>query len=324
MRTLVTGATGMIGPALVNNLLLNRCHVRVLSRRKFDPRLFQGPVDRVFGDIGDIHAIRKAVEGVNVVFHLAAKLHINDPSSKQSEEYLRVNVNGALNVAQAVIDADVERMVHFSTINVYGPSVGMEPYTEASPFNPQSLYAESKIQSEKGIRKLFRGNKRSSAVILRLAAVYGPRLQGNYRMLVNALRHGLFWPVGNGQNRRTMVYIDDLVQAAILAAEHPKAAGAVFNITDGKVHTLNEVIGAIASALGKVPPRFHLPLGPVQALSALTDHTTKALRLPAPRLRPIVTKMVEDVAVSGDKFCHDLSFKPRYDLGRGWYAAIHS
>lgn len=324
MRALVTGATGMIGPALVNQLLSDGWNVRILVRRDFTPRLFANPVERVTGDIANQQSLRSAMGDVDVVFHLAAKLHLNDPSPNQAHEYQRVNVDGALNVASAAIEARVKRLVHFSTIAVYGPSFGHVPYTETSPLNTQSLYAETKRKSEEGILKMFKGNSKSSAVVLRLAAVYGPRLQGNYRTLVKALRWGVFFPIGSGQNRRTMIYIDDLVRAAILAAEHPKAAGAVFNLTDGKIHTLNDVLAAIAGALGKSPPPFHLPYKPMRAISALTDRLTHTLRLPAPRLEALIEKMTEDVAVSGAKLCHDLSFLPRYDIGNGWKTALDS
>jgi nucleoside-diphosphate-sugar epimerase len=113
-----------------------------------------------------------------------------------------------------------------------------------------------------------------------------------------------------------------MVRAAILAAEHPKAADTIFNVTDGKIHTLNEVLTAIAFALGKKPPGFHIPSRPVQVFSSLTDQLTNALRLPVPGLRNLVDKMMEDVAVSGEKICNDLSFIPRYDLESGWQAAL--
>jgi UDP-glucose 4-epimerase len=324
MRALVTGATGMIGPALVNQLSAKGWKVRILVRRSFDPTVFATSVERVAGEVEDPHALQSAMEGVDIVFHLAAKLHLNDPSSDQAQEYRRVNLDGAINVAQAAIAAQVRRMVHFSTISVYGPSLGLEPFTETSPLNPQSFYAETKIQSEEGIRKIFKGDPRSSVVVLRLAAVYGPRLQGNYRTLVKALQRGLFWPVGEGQNRRTMIYIDDLVRAAILAAEHPAAADSIFNVTDGRIHTLNEVMIAITQALGKKPPLLRLPRRPVQKIAVLADHLTETLRLPMPRLRLLVDKVLEDVAASGDKLRHQLSFRPQYDIKQGWQAALRT
>ena len=324
MRALVTGATGMIGPALVNKLLAEGWNVRILVRRPADPALFAAAVETAAGDIGDHKALPAAMEGVEVVFHLAAKLHLNQPSPQQVHDYQRVNVDGALNVAAAAVDAGVKRMVHFSTISVYGPSRGRDPFTEASPLNPQSLYAATKRQSEEGVRKMFHNNSRSSAVVLRLAAVYGPRLQGNYRSLVKALQNGLFWPVGSGQNRRTMIYIDDLVRATIQAAQHPKAAGAVFNVTDGRIHTLNEVIAAIAKALGKKPPRLHLPSRPVRSMATLVDATTARLRMPAPSFGLLIDKLTEDVAAYGDNLCRQLSFRPEFDIEHGWQAALAS
>lgn len=323
MQALVTGATGMIGPALVNQLITSGCRVKIVSRSPFDADMFDASVETCPGDILDIHSIRRAVESVDVVFHLAAKLHLNDPSPDQADQYQRINVDGAMNVARAACEANVGRMVHFSTINVYGPSlVEAPPYSEKSPLNPKSLYAVSKMRSEEGILKIFRESERSSAVILRLAAVYGPRLQGNYRTLVKALKKGLFWPVGNGQNRRTMIYIDDLVRAAILAAEHPRAGGQIYNVTDGKIHTLDEVLRAISCAVGRKSPRFHLPRRLVQGFSDIGDRFVKTMHLQVPNLRKIVDKLLEDTAVSGDKFCRDLCFQPRYDLWQGWKTAL--
>ena len=323
MRALVTGATGMIGPALVNQLLDESWNVRILARHSFNPALFMAPVERFSSDIVDLDSLRPAMEGVDVVFHLAAKLHLNTPSPKLSQEYRKINVDGATNVARTALDAGIKRMVHFSTISVYGPSFGQAPHTEASPLNPQSLYAETKSQSEEGIRKIFQGGQRSSSfVILRLAAVYGPRLQGNYRSLVKALRLGLFRPIGSGRNRRTMIFIDDLVRAVLMAAQHPKAAGQVFNVTDGQIHTFNDVLNAMAGAMGKPPLSFHLPYKPMRTISAMTDHLSQTLRLPLPRLEPLVDKMIEDVAASGEKLRHELSFFPEYSLGEGWKMAI--
>lgn len=322
MRALVTGATGMIGPALVNQLRAENWDVRILLRHTVDTALFSEAVDCFRGDIVNLESLRPAMEGVDVVFHLAAKLHLNNPSPNLAQEYRRINVDGAVNVARASLDAGVKRMVHFSSISVYGPSDGAAPFKETSALNPQSLYAETKIQSEEGVRKLFQGSPRSSYVILRLAAVYGPRLQGNYRTLVKAIRHGLFLPVGDGRNRRTMIYIDDLVQAAILAAVHQGAAGATFNVTDGMIHSLNEVVAAIAHALDKKPPCMRLPGRPVQKMTDVADQLSEILHLPTPKLRPLVDKIMEDVAARGDALGRQLAFQPRYDLKRGWQAAL--
>ncbi len=102
--------------------------------------------------------------------------------------------------------------------------------------------------------------------MLRLGAVYGSRIKGNYERLTRALACHRFIPIGNGLNRRTLVYDKDVGRAATLAVSHPAAAGRVFNVTDGGFHALNEIIESICSALGRKPPRLSLPVGPTRTL----------------------------------------------------------
>src|SRR5690606_11500198 len=103
-------------------------------------------------------------------------------------------------------------------------------------------------------------------VVLRLGAVYGSHVKGNYERMIRALARNRFIPVGKGLNRRTLIYEKDVGRAAALAVSHPSATGRVFNVTDGKFHTLNEIIESICSAMGRKPPRWFLPVGPTRSL----------------------------------------------------------
>jgi len=105
--------------------------------------------------------------------------------------------------------------------------------------------------------------------VLRLGAVYGSRIKGNYEQLTRALSRNRFIPIGSGLNRRTLVYDKDVGRAAVLAVSHSAAAGRVFNVTDGNFHTLNEIIESICSAPGRKPPRLSLPFGPIRTLISL-------------------------------------------------------
>ncbi len=157
---------------------------------------------------------------------------------------------------------------------------------------------------------------------MRLGAVYGSRIKGNYERLTHALARHRFIPIGNGLNRRTLVYDKDVGRAAALAVSHPAAAGRVFNVTDGEFHTLNEIIESICSALGRKPPRLSLPVGPTRTLIGLIEKGSHAIGLKPPITRAIIDKYTEDIAVNSQRIQTELRFKPQYDLESGWRETI--
>lgn len=148
------------------------------------------------------------------------------------------------------------------------------------------------------------------------------RIKGNYERLTHALARNRFIPVGNGLNRRTLVYDKDVGRAAVLAVSHPAAAGEVFNVTDGTFNSVQDIISAICAALGRKSPRFPLPLPPIRFAAGLMEDTAKALGFRTPLNRAMVDKYTEDIAVSGEKICSLLGFKPEYDLISGWKKTI--
>jgi len=158
--------------------------------------------------------------------------------------------------------------------------------------------------------------------VLRLGAVYGSRIKGNYERLTHALARHRFIPIGSGLNRQTLVYDKDVGRAAVLAVSHPAAAGRVFNVTDGKFHTLNEIIESICSALGRKPPRLSLPRGLTRALVAIVEKGSRSIGLKPPITREIIDKFTEDIAVDSSRIQTELGFKPQYDLESGWRETI--
>ena len=133
---------------------------------------------------------------------------------------------------------------------------------------------------------------------------------------------GAFIPVGNGLNRRTLIYDKDVGRAAALAVSHPAAAGRVFNVTDGEFHTLNEIIESICAALGRKPPRLSLPAGPTRSLVGFVEKGCQAMGLKPPVTKAIIDKYTEDIAVDGSLIQKELGFVPRYDLKDGWEETI--
>lgn len=319
-RVLVTGATGAVGPRVVAALVEAGCLVRALSHDPPPADLWPAGVEAEVGDVTDRAAVRAAMRGVDAVVHLAALLHVVDPPASLRSAYERINVGGTALVSEAAREAGVGRLVLFSTIAVYGASAG-GVLTEDSVPHPDSFYAETKLAAEQIVRAARRDDGGELGTVLRLGAVYGSRIKGNYRRLVTALARGRFIPIGRGLNRRTLVYDRDVGRAAVLAALHPAAAGQVFNVTDGRIHTLEEIIAALCGALGRMPPRVTLPVGPTRRVAGLLEDGARLCGLRSPVVRATIDKYTEDVAVDGSRLC-SLGFAPRYDLAAGWRETV--
>ncbi|MCG6535826.1 MAG: NAD-dependent epimerase/dehydratase family protein [Syntrophales bacterium LBB04] len=124
---------------------------------------------------------------------------------------------------------------------------GAEGYVlnERSPTHPETFYAQTKLSAEQIVLNARGADGQPLGTVLRLGAVYGSRIKGNYERLTHALARHRFIPIGNGLNRRTLVYDKDVGRAAVLAVSHPAASGQIFNVTDGQFHALNEIIESV-------------------------------------------------------------------------------
>lgn len=312
----VTGATGVVGSTLVRCLLERGYRVRALVRCASPAGNLPESVEVVRGDITDCRVLRAATENTTLIFHSAAKLHVNNPSSVSRAEYRRVNVEGTRRLVEAALATGVRRLVFFSTINVYGASEPREVLNEDSPLCPDSWYAETKAEGEQIVLAGL------PAVVLRLAAVYGPCMKGNYLRLLNVLRRGGFAMIGDGRNRRTLVHVSDVCEAALVAAEQPAAAGRTYNVTDGSVHTFEQITDAMSAALGRRPRRVYLPVRPARLAAGLLEDVSRFLGKESTIGRRTVDKLVEDIAVSGTLIQRQLGYRPRYDLAAGWRATV--
>jgi UDP-glucose 4-epimerase len=321
MNILVTGATGAVGPRVVHVLSAAGYWVRTLSLDQPSKGQWSDDVETRIGDVTDKSAVQSAMQSVDAVVHLAALLHIANPPPEMREKYERINVGGTATVVEAAIEAGVKRVVLFSTIAVYGHADGCV-LNEQSPTHPDTFYAQTKLAAEQIVLNAKDTNGHPVGAVLRLGAVYGSRIKGNYERLTHALARHRFIPVGNGLNRRTLVYDKDIGRAAVLAVSYPAAAGRVFNVTDGKFHTLNEIIESICSTLGRKPPRFSLPVGPCRSLVGFIEKGCRAVGLNPPLIHEMIDKYTEDIAVSSQRIQTELGFKPQYDLRSGWQETV--
>ncbi len=313
---LVTGATGAVGPRVVHACQTAGYSVRTLSIDMPDAGVLPPDVEVHVGDVCDTQTVRTAVAGVDVVVHLAALLHQFENPGALGFQYERVNVGGTENVVRAAIAEEVGRVVFLSTIAVYGPSSG-QVIDEETPPRPDTPYGQTKLAAEHAVLSAMSGGL-PIGTVLRSAAAYGSRVKGNYRRLAVAIARRRFVPLGSGVNRRTLVHDRDLASAVVLALGHPAAAGAVFNVSDGAVHTLAEIVAAIHRAIGRRPPRFHVPLAAARAALGACESTSRMVGFRPPLTRTLLEKYTEDIAVDATRIQRTLGFSPAVELECGW------
>jgi len=321
MRVLVTGASGAIGPAVVKTFHERGYSIRTLSIDTPPMNFWPKDVETFTGDVTDSCAVGDAMQNISVVVHLAAMLHIFESISTSRKLYEKINIGGTSVVTKAAIRAGVKRIIFFSTIAVYD-HMGSLCLKEDSLTCPGTEYARTKLEGERIILSAKRADGIKIGTVLRLGAVYGDRIKGNYSRMVHALARNRFIPIGDGLNRRTLVYDKDVAEAVVLAVENHAAAGRIYNVTDGNVHTVKEIVAAICRALGRKPPRFSLPVTPVRLAAGVLEQGVRLLGCSSPVTRATVDKYTEDIAVDGSLIQKELGFVPKYDLDSGWQETI--
>jgi nucleoside-diphosphate-sugar epimerase len=278
---LVTGATGFIGGHLAERLVKEGHRVRCLVRASSDTsRLRALDVELAVGDLTDARSLAGEVEGCRYVLHCGAQ--VSDWGT--AEEIGRINVGGTRDLLAASAAGSVRRFVHFSTTDVYGYPGGAaidETYAGARFAN---WYSQTKRDAEAEVRRAS-----IEAVILRPATVYGPRSTDVVGEIAKALRGGHMLLVGGGRAVAGLCYVDNLVDAAILALRHEAAPGQAprqrgqtplssFNITDGLDVTWKRFTDDLADGLGCSRPRWSLPYPVALGLGFALEHGYRLLR----------------------------------------------
>lgn len=313
-RVFITGATGCIGSALTKRLSAEGAQVVALVRdylRAGHISSLPG-VEIIAGDLFAREAISQAMHGCDTVFHLGAKVHSSEREARQSpEEFLRINVEGTRCVLEAAIESGVESFVFFSTVAVYPESDN--ELDEQTPPTPVTPYGQSKLAAERLVlaRAAEHGMK---AVVLRPAVVYGPRDRGNVSRLIETIRRGRFFIIGDGTNRKSMVAVENVVDAALLVAGNERARGQIYNICDERSYTLNEIAATIAEAVGRKPRFPHLPTSVAMLMGRLADAVSRVSGLDLPLSSDRVRKLGGNTRYSAAKIERELGFRPGVEL----------
>ncbi len=256
---LVTGATGLLGSHIVEQLRRRGAPVRVLVRRGSDRSwLATQGVEFAEGDVTDAESLRKACAGCEVVYHSAARVGDWGPW----EEFRQITIEGTQNIVNASIEAKVRRFVHISSISTYGYHTRDGTIDETFDLGYKlyrwAYYSRSKIEAEHIVWDAHRSGK-IQVTVIRPAWIYGERDRTTIARLVTMLRAGRAKILGRGDNRLNVVYAGNVAEGAILAAGNEKASGQAYNCSNDGEITQKQYFDLLARAVGVPPPRHHAP-----------------------------------------------------------------
>jgi nucleoside-diphosphate-sugar epimerase len=315
MKTLITGATGFIGGHLAKTLHEQgreiKCLIRKTSRVNF---LESMGAELVCGDLNDTNSLRKALQGVDKIYHAAGEVF-----AAQDEHYYSVNVAGIKNLLQACTNGSVKRLIHFSSSSATGPNPQRDiPVTEDSPCQPITPYGMSKLEGEKIIRQLSE-QYHVPITIIRPPLVYGPGVSQSSRVLMflKLINQGLFKAIGDGNNLVSLCYIDNLINGLMLAEAEKKAEGQIYFLSDSRPYTVNEIAATIAQEQGKPIPSSHIPLWAASPLSMGLGILSKLFGFNSPLTRNTVKELKNSWFVDISKAQNELGYQPRVELRDG-------
>ena len=306
MKALVTGASGFIGRRLASTLAHRGHDVVALVRRTSDTRTLEGlPVRLVIGDLGDPSSLPAAVAGRDHIFHLAGVVQ-----SARETDFEAANVVGTRHLVEACLRAAPKagRFVLVSSIAAAGPSGPDRPGTETDAPRPVSAYGRSKLAAE---RIAAEASDRLPLTIVRPPNVFGPGSKELERA-IGFLKKRIVPDVGDVRPRTSVIDVDDLVEALILAAADVRSIGQTYYVTDGRSYSWPEISAALAEELGVGRVRLRVPFG-VQVLAArLAEASSRLSGRPPALTRDIVRAGRDDFWIyDGSKICRELGFCPR-------------
>lgn len=302
---LVTGASGFVGTVLCASLVKQGYSVRAAVRETSSFAIAKCEVVSI-PSIETVFDWSRALDGVHTVIHLAARVHVmHDDALDPQEEFRKVNVYATERLAESSALNGVKRFVYVSSIKVNGEEThANQKFTDLSIPVPQDYYGVSKYESELSLQKISKETG-LEIVILRPPLIYGVGVKGNFEQMINILKSGLPLPLAKTNNKRSLLYVENLVDALILCSQHPSAAGKIYLLSDGVDISTTDLLKQLSIALGRTAHLFPFPSILLKLAGALIGKKNQ------------VQRVLGSLQVDSSKIRQELGWKAPFTIEEG-------
>jgi nucleoside-diphosphate-sugar epimerase len=311
LNILITGSNGFVGGRLCRIVAEKGYSVRAVARHTKEPdqNVFLDTV--VVNDIGTSTDWSAVLKDIDVIIHLAARVHVMKESLKDPlAEYRRINVEGTRHLALMAARSGVKRFVYVSTVKVNGESTGEKPFSEKDIPSPQDAYSISKLEAEEALHEIS-SQTGLEIVIIRPPLVYGPGVKGNMLTLMRYIDRGYPLPFGGINNKRSFISLDNLADILIMAATKAECAGKTFVVSDGEDLSTSELIQRIAGAMNRKPHLIKIPEKAFVFFGAMI-----------PALRPLVGRLTASLVIDSTLFRRVTGWRPVQTVNAGMKAMV--
>ena len=258
-KILITGATGFIGQQLLSYLNSSK---KVESRDVYSIKIISRNIQPIYEtivcDLQSENIPDDIMDDVDTLFHLAGYAHDLREPSKSENLYHTLNVDATIRLAELAVKSAVKHFVFISSVKAGGKLFTDKCANEMDQGVPDNIYGQTKREAEIKLLNIGR-NSNMHVSIIRPSLVYGPNAKGNLRLMLSNINKGLFPPIPDTQNRKSMIHVNDLVRAIMFVARDERANGEIFIVTDGKPYSSSDIYKTMCVIVGKLVPKWNVP-----------------------------------------------------------------